>query len=133
MNASKYNDSAAKRIEIGAEQGTVYVRDNGIGIDPADHERVFELFRRGQRKPQSKGKGTSAAADEAGVGLGLALVRNIVQAHGGEVWIQSSLGAGTTVLMRFPPVSGDADHSEHPRREHARAHPHPSATSGSTV
>ena len=82
------------RIEIGAEKrngDTVFfVRDNGAGLDPRYHEKVFGLF----EKLDSRAEGT---------GLGLALVRRIVALYGGEAWIESpGLGHGTTVCFTVP-------------------------------
>lgn len=76
------------KIEIGAlsdDSGTVfYVRDNGAGIDPADQARIFDLF----TKLDEKAKGT---------GLGLALVKRIVETHGGQIWVESQgRGKGST-------------------------------------
>lgn len=59
---------------------TVYVRDNGVGIEPAHHARVFELFHRLDPRVE-------------GTGLGLALARRIVETHGGRIWVESA-GAG---------------------------------------
>jgi len=79
-------------VEVGAswQEGaevTCYVRDNGIGIDPADRERVFGLFER-------------LGARTEGTGIGLALVRRIVEAHGGRVWVESE-GVGKGATFRF--------------------------------
>jgi len=80
-NAVRFmGDQPSPRIEIGVRSGAVspvfYVADNGIGIAPAFHEKVFALFER--LNPRSEG-----------TGIGLALVRRIVEAHGGRVWVES--------------------------------------------
>lgn len=80
-NAIKYmGDQVAPRIEIGArvdEKGTVfYVSDNGAGIDPLHHENIFGLFNK-------------LDTGSAGTGVGLALVKRIVEIHGGRVWVES--------------------------------------------
>jgi signal transduction histidine kinase len=67
------------------------VTDTGVGIPEADRQRVFEKFERGQ--PFSR---------EAGAGLGLSLVKNLIELHGGTVAIESAPGSGTTVLCRLP-------------------------------
>ncbi|HVP13005.1 MAG TPA: hybrid sensor histidine kinase/response regulator [Phycisphaerae bacterium] len=94
VNAIKYGSSAAEpRIEIGARQdGTeihAFVKDNGKGIAPEFHERIFDLF---QRLDQ----------DKDGVGVGLAIVKKIVQVHGGRVWVESDEGRGATFWLAFP-------------------------------
>ncbi|HEX8471900.1 MAG TPA: ATP-binding protein [Brevundimonas sp.] len=66
------------------------ITDNGRGIAPRDHERVFELFRRAGRQ------------DTKGEGLGLAFVRNSVRRLGGEITLESELGKGSTFLLKFP-------------------------------
>ena len=71
------------------------VVDTGIGIAAEDQERVFERFERGA------GQGR-----QAGAGLGLALVKSLVNLHGGTVSIESARGAGTTVLCHLPTVAG---------------------------
>lgn len=69
------------------------IADNGIGIDPADQAHIFEPLYRAD-KARTTGSGLA--------GLGLTLVRRIVDAHGGEISIESDVGVGTTVRVRFP-------------------------------
>ena len=94
-NAAKFTGGAsAPRIEIGVrrdDDGRVfYVRDNGRGIEPRFLERVFELFEK-----------LDPGAD--GTGVGLALVRRIVEAHGGRVWAESDgPGRGSTFCFTLP-------------------------------
>lgn len=103
-NAVKYLDpSRPGRIVVTGEDvadGLVEYRiaDNGRGISPRDHERIFELFRR------------SGKQDRPGEGLGLAFVRNSVRRLGGVIDIESELGQGSTFVLKFPkrlvPVEG---------------------------
>jgi signal transduction histidine kinase len=94
-NAIKYlGDRPAPRVEIGAEDRgrflEFWVRDNGIGIDPAYHARVFELFQRLQE------------VDAEGTGVGLALVKKIVDTAGGRIWVESTPGEGATFRFTLP-------------------------------
>jgi light-regulated signal transduction histidine kinase (bacteriophytochrome) len=80
-NAIKYmGDQAAPRIEIGTRQDgknpVFFVSDNGKGIDPCHHEKVFGLF-------------NQLEANSQGTGVGLALVKRIIEVHGGRVWVES--------------------------------------------
>ena len=70
----------------------VSVRDTGAGIEPEDHEAVFEEFRQ---------VGASAAKQE-GTGLGLALARQFIELHGGKIWVTSQVGAGSTFTFTLP-------------------------------
>ncbi|AGA27168.1 sensor histidine kinase [Singulisphaera acidiphila] len=102
-NGLKYNQSAAPWVEVGTlddEPGpwlTVYVRDNGIGIDPQFHTKIFQLFRRLHTREEYEG-----------TGAGLAICSKIVHAHGGRIWIESEPNQGATFfisLRRSPPES----------------------------
>ena len=90
-NGIKFNESAEKRVEVSAADGAVLVRDNGIGIEPRHHETIFRVFRRAN--PVDK---------YAGTGLGLALVKRIVERHGGRVELESAPGRGSTFRLYFP-------------------------------
>ena len=71
----------------------VTVRDTGIGVAEPDQERIFEAFQRGGRTPQSSTEGT---------GLGLTLCKQIVELHGGRIWMTSRPGAGSTFAVALP-------------------------------
>ncbi|MGV3580128.1 sensor histidine kinase [Brevundimonas sp.] len=95
-NAVKYSEPGKpNRIEVSGRDlagGWVEFRiaDNGRGIAPKDHERIFELFRRSGRQ------------DRPGEGLGLAFVRNSVRRLGGSIDVESALGQGSTFVLKFP-------------------------------
>ena len=102
-NAVKFmGDQPAPRIEIGAHQNgeevVCYVQDNGIGIDPRFHEKVFGLFDRLDQQVE-------------GTGIGLALVKRIVEVHGGRIWVESTgEGHGSTFYFSFPRNGTTAHH-----------------------
>jgi signal transduction histidine kinase len=104
-NAVKY--VAAERGEItvsgGAENGSVRlaVRDNGIGIPPAYHRGIFEVF---GRVPGQEQEVDGRAV--GGTGIGLAIVRRIVEAHRGSVAVESAPGAGSCFTVRLPAAGG---------------------------
>jgi len=77
------------RIEDG--ETVLFVQDNGIGIEPSQHEKAFELFY--QLKKNDKG-----------TGVGLAIVKRIIDVHHGRVWIESEKGEGCTVCFTLPVV-----------------------------
>ena len=93
-NAAKFmGDQVEPRITIGQQGYTedgkpiLFVRDNGIGIDPQYHERVFGLF--DKLDPRTEG-----------TGIGLALVKRIVEVHGGRIWLESAgVNQGTTFFF----------------------------------
>ncbi|MBC7080280.1 MAG: histidine kinase [Methanothrix sp.] len=92
-NSAKYmGDQRDPRIEIGCMRDgetVFYVKDNGIGIDPKNHKRVFELFYKVDNRSE-------------GAGAGLAIVKKIIEVHGGRIWIESELGRGCTVFFTLP-------------------------------
>lgn len=93
-NAIKYRGADPLVVTIEAtEQGSCHlitVADNGIGIDPRYHDRVFGLFKRLHNNTIP------------GTGIGLALVKRVVERHGGTISLHSTLGAGTTFQIRIP-------------------------------
>jgi signal transduction histidine kinase len=94
-NAVKFmGDQTEPRIQVGARQDhgppIFFVRDNGRGIEPRYHEKVFGLFDR-------------LNPTDEGTGVGLALVKSIVELHGGRVWVESEgLGSGSTFCFTLP-------------------------------
>jgi len=94
-NAVKFlGDQTKPMVEIGArrqgDEAVLYVRDNGIGIDAGDRERVFGLF-------------DKLDAGAEGAGVGLALVKRIVELHGGRVWVESEgRGQGSSFCFTLP-------------------------------
>ena len=74
----------------------ISVSDNGIGIDPAHHRRIFEPFGRAPDAPQ-RVDGVTVQ----GSGIGLAIVQQVAEAHGGHVWVESAPGVGTTFHLRL--------------------------------
>lgn len=94
-NAAKFmGNQTDPQIEIGM-QGyennlpVIYVRDNGIGIAPQYHERIFGLFNRLDQKVE-------------GTGIGLTLVKRIIETHGGRIWVESEAGRGATFFFTLP-------------------------------
>ncbi|MFN8539415.1 MAG: ATP-binding protein [Thermomicrobiales bacterium] len=77
------------------DKARIEVADNGAGIDPADLPRLFERFYRGDKSRVRR-------ADGGGNGLGLAIARAIVEAHGGTIAARSTLGQGTTFTIELP-------------------------------
>jgi PAS domain S-box-containing protein len=114
-NALKYNRATSPRVELGAiepsqtqEPGdppeqlanpntVLYVKDNGIGIEPQFHRTIFQLFRRLHTREEFEG-----------TGVGLSLCGKIVQAHGGTLWVESELGHGSTFFISLPPAPLDS-------------------------
>ncbi|WIV68394.1 PAS domain S-box protein [Natrialbaceae archaeon AArc-T1-2] len=96
-NAIEYSGDEPPRIHVSADRDgsewIVSVRDEGIGIDPDDQERIFEVFQR-----------LHTHGENDGMGIGLALCERIVERHGGEMWVESESGDGATFSFTLPAV-----------------------------
>ena len=94
-NALKYRGEEPPVVHVGVEEDEAAwrfsVRDNGIGIDPEFHDQVFDIFRR-----------LHAETRYAGTGIGLAICRRVIARHGGDIWLESSAGRGTTFFFSLP-------------------------------
>jgi len=95
-NAAKFSDRSQNRlIEIGTKetdqegQATFFVRDHGIGIQPEFQERIFGLFNKLDQNAE-------------GTGIGLTLVKRIIEVHGGKIWVESEPGKGATFYFTLP-------------------------------
>jgi PAS domain S-box-containing protein len=107
-NGIKYNQCPSPWVEIGAatsahvglpgiaddgefgDDAIIYVKDNGIGIEPQFHGTIFQLFRRLHTQEEYEG-----------TGVGLAICGKIVQAHGGRIWVESAPGDGATFYIQL--------------------------------
>lgn len=114
-NAMKFNESPCPTVEIGCLDGTtIYVRDNGIGIEACHHEAIFTMFRRLHSRRKYDG-----------TGAGLTFVRKIVEAHGGRVWVESQPGDGSTFFFTLAAESKIAQQDDvqlEPRRHELQPH-----------
>ncbi|MEM8599499.1 MAG: sensor histidine kinase [Bacteroidota bacterium] len=105
-NAAKHADRALGHVRVriamlpdpsgGPPLVRLDVSDNGHGIHPSDHERIFGAFEQARHRPADQGEAPG------GTGLGLAISRRIVRAHGGELWVESDLGEGATFSFTLP-------------------------------
>lgn len=98
-NAAKFmGEQPQPRIEIGGRESgewvEFYVKDNGIGIDPQYHDKVFTVFHR------------LKDLEVEGTGVGLSIVKKIVELAQGKIWIESRKGEGATFFVRFPKMEG---------------------------
>ncbi len=103
QNAVKFRGPEPPRIEVAATRGedewVFSVSDNGVGIEPRYFDRIFIIYQR-----------LASKAELGGTGIGLALVKKIVERHGGRVWVESSLGTGSTFYFNLP--EGSTGHGD---------------------
>lgn len=94
-NAVKFRGDSAPSIHVCArreqEHWLFSVSDNGIGVDPAQRQRIFEIFTR-----------LHSRAKYSGTGIGLAICKRIVERHGGRIWVESVPGHGATFFFTLP-------------------------------
>lgn len=101
-NAIRFRSAEPPRIRVSAEvKGEVWeiaVSDNGIGIDPEDQDRIFQIFQR-----------LHTQSEYSGTGIGLAVCQRIVERHGGRIWAESRVGEGSTFRFTVR-EGGQAEH-----------------------
>ncbi|MGW8257457.1 MAG: sensor histidine kinase, partial [Thermoguttaceae bacterium] len=113
LNGLKFNRKSRPCVEIGclpAKPTVFYVKDNGIGIGKQHHQDIFTIFRRLHSRKKYEGSG-----------MGLTIVKKIVELHGGRIWLKSSPNAGTTFYFTLSPSENSQAVSE---SEHTLAPPH---------
>jgi signal transduction histidine kinase len=104
-NAVKYNPGRELHIELGGraddDRYEFFVRDDGVGIAPEYHDRIWGLFQTLERRDKIES-----------TGIGLSVVRKIVESHGGKTWIESQPGAGATFYFTWGIEGGNDGGSE---------------------
>ena len=92
-NAVKFRADAPPRVEVSAAESAggwvVTVRDNGVGVAPDESGRIFGMFAR-------------AHSEQEGTGIGLAVCRRVVEAHGGRIWVEPAEGGGSAFRFTLP-------------------------------
>jgi signal transduction histidine kinase len=94
-NAIKFTEVGEVGVRVTSENGTfvVAVSDTGTGIAEADQQKVFEEFHQAD---------SSSTRKKGGTGLGLTIAKKIIELHGGRIWVESSLGTGSTFSFTLP-------------------------------
>ena len=119
-NAIKFTPRGGSvRVQVKREAGggaSITVTDTGIGIDPVELPRIFDRFFRGSRASEARGSGS---------GLGLSIVRGIVEMHGGSVSVESRLGSGTMFRVMLPQNPGPPSAADQRRVAETSSSPAP--------
>ena len=102
MNIVRHAQATRVNLSLRQEQDAVYltIRDNGMGILEEHYDRVFGLFNK--LDPRSEG-----------TGIGLSLVKRIIEFHGGRIWVESDAGKGSTFFFTLPrseTIAAQPDH-----------------------
>lgn len=113
LNGLKYRDpDRPAEVRVSGEAApdgiTIHVEDNGLGIEERFHARIFEIFRRLQRQDEISGSG-----------IGLSLAKRVIDKHGGEIWVSSEPGVGSTFSFRIPRHPADGAAASRPERSQA--------------
>ncbi|MBD3284960.1 hypothetical protein GF359_01180, partial [candidate division WOR-3 bacterium] len=94
-NGIKFNDKPRKRVEISSRRSNGFyeftVKDNGIGIEKRHFDRIFMIFQRLHRREEYDG-----------TGVGLSMVKRVIEEHNGRIWVESQLGTGTIFHFTLP-------------------------------
>ncbi len=94
-NSIKFSKDKGSVIEVGYDEGEgeyqFYVKDNGVGFDKKDHDKIFGIFQH-----------LNGSKDYQGNGIGLAIVKKVVESHGGDIWADSEKGKGATFYFTLP-------------------------------
>ncbi|MEO8028880.1 MAG: ATP-binding protein, partial [Bryobacteraceae bacterium] len=103
-NALKFRSESNLEVEVKAERNTdgevlVSVRDNGIGVEPAYHQKCFMLFKR-----------LHSQSEYPGEGVGLAYCKKAIERQGGKIWMESNVAAGVTIWFTLPAWQETGDH-----------------------
>ena len=100
-NSAKFTPEGGK-LKVGAVRENNYCRvsviDNGIGIKKEDQERIFEPFSQ---------LDSPLTGEKGGTGLGLAIARQIIEEHGGRIWVESEYGKGSRFTFTLPLATTD--------------------------
>ena len=104
-NGIKYCKAESPRVRVSARRGTlewiISVQDNGIGIDAANHTKIFDVFTR-----------LHSRVEYEGTGIGLGICRRVVERHGGKIWVESSPGQGSTFSFTIPDGTNKAEETK---------------------
>lgn len=116
--AAKFADATGAETAMQPLWATLTVQDTGMGIVPEDQPYIFDRFYRGQlatvKLPDARAGNRdlqASTSDEAGCGLGLAIVQSIVKAHGGQVTVASAVGVGSRFMIQVPSAAVPFGHN----------------------